>query len=65
LNRRGVHRVAPGDIGLRLAGPFSPVRDPLNRASRHAELRRDLVKAGTARSRQSVTDSLFDLGWHL
>jgi hypothetical protein len=34
-------RVSPGDIGLRLAGPFSPVRDPLNRASCHAELSGD------------------------
>jgi len=45
-----------GDIGLRPAGPFSPVRDPLNFASCHTELCGDLVKAGPARS---VTDSLF------
>ena len=44
--------------------PFSPVRDPLNRASRDAELSGDLVEAGPPRSCQSVTDSLFGLGWH-
>jgi hypothetical protein len=38
--------------------------DPLHRAGRCPELSRDLVKAGTVRSRQSVTDSLFRLGCH-
>jgi hypothetical protein len=36
----------------------------VHRAGRYPELSRDLVKAGTARSRQSITDSLFHLGGH-
>jgi hypothetical protein len=36
---------------LHLAEPFSPVRDPLHRPSRHAELRGDLVEAGARLSR--------------
>ncbi len=41
---------------------FSPARDPLNRASSHAKLSSDLMETGASRSRQSVTDSPFDLG---
>jgi hypothetical protein len=40
----------------------SALRDPLNRPRRYAKLSGDLVKAGPARSRQSVTDSMFHLG---
>jgi hypothetical protein len=60
-DRSSVHRGAPRDVGSVSQG-FSPVRDPLNRASSHAKLSGDLMETGASRSRQSVTDSLFDLG---
>jgi hypothetical protein len=54
----------PSTAGWATGLPSHRPRDPLHRAGRYPELSRDLVKAGTARSRQSVTNLLFRLSWH-
>jgi hypothetical protein len=54
----------PSTAGCATGLPSHRPRDPLHRAGRYPELSRDLVKAGSAKSRQSLTDSLFCLSRH-